>query len=102
MDIQVSSNFERLLFDAYARDPAPVRALMGSLAQSRQIHHRATALTEIRSRFTAERADEDGDRATFRTGAGRRRPDLPARSHTAGAVRSPRRNSRDAACRWSV
>ena len=36
MDIQVSSNFERLLFDAYARDPAPVRALMASLAQSRQ------------------------------------------------------------------
>ena len=35
MDIQVSSNFERLLFDAYGRDPAPVRALMGSLAQSR-------------------------------------------------------------------
>src|SRR6185369_12713570 len=26
MDIQVSSNFERLLFDAYGRDPAPVRA----------------------------------------------------------------------------
>ena len=36
MDIQVSSNFERLLFEAYGRDAAPVRALMGSLAQSRR------------------------------------------------------------------
>ena len=34
MDIQVSSNFERLLFEAYGRDAAQVRALMGSLAQS--------------------------------------------------------------------
>ena len=36
MDIQVSSNFERLLFDAYGRDAGAVRALMGSLAQSRR------------------------------------------------------------------
>src|SRR3954462_7622231 len=45
MDIQVSSNFERLLFDAYARDPAPVRALMGSLAQSRQFTIASHALS---------------------------------------------------------
>jgi threonine synthase len=32
MDIQVSSNFERLLFDAYGRDAGAVRALMASLA----------------------------------------------------------------------
>ncbi|HEU5444865.1 MAG TPA: threonine synthase, partial [Pseudolabrys sp.] len=36
MDIQVSSNFERLLFDATGRDAASVRTLMGSLAQSRR------------------------------------------------------------------
>ena len=34
MDIQVSSNFERLLFEACGRDADSVRALMGSLAQS--------------------------------------------------------------------
>src|SRR5881397_1007006 len=34
MDIQVASNFERLLFDAYGRDGAAVRALMNSLAQT--------------------------------------------------------------------
>src|SRR5262249_55049384 len=31
MDIQVSSNFERLLFDAYSREAGAVRALMNSL-----------------------------------------------------------------------
>src|SRR6185295_11582073 len=67
MDIQVSSNFERLLFDAYDRDPAPVRALMGSLAQSRRFTIASDALTEIRSRFTADRADEDETAATIRT-----------------------------------
>ena len=36
MDIQVSSNFERLLFDAYRHDAAAVRGLMASLAQSRR------------------------------------------------------------------
>src|SRR5438067_10197568 len=54
MDIQVSSNFERLLFDVYNRDPAPVRALMGSLAQSRQFTIASHALGEIRARFAAE------------------------------------------------
>jgi threonine synthase len=36
MDIQVSSNFERLLFDAYDRDGSAIRAMMGSLTQSRR------------------------------------------------------------------
>jgi threonine synthase len=67
MDIQVSSNFERLLFDAYGRDASAVRALMGSLAQSRSFSIAAPALDEIRSRFTADRADEDETAATIRT-----------------------------------
>ena len=67
MDIQVSSNFERLLFDAYGRDPAPVRALMGSLNQSRRFEIAAAPLGEIRSRFSADRADEDETAATIRT-----------------------------------
>lgn len=58
MDIQVSSNFERLLFDACDRDPRPVRAAMASLAQSRRFSVSARALAEIRSIFTADRADE--------------------------------------------
>lgn len=34
MDIQISSNFERLIFEANERDPAEVRAAMASLRQS--------------------------------------------------------------------
>lgn len=34
MDIQLSSNFERLLFEAHGRDAAAVRRLMGQLQQS--------------------------------------------------------------------
>ncbi len=67
MDIQVSSNFERLLFDAYDRDSHAVRALMGSLAQSRCFTIASGALAAIRARFSADRADEEETAATIRT-----------------------------------
>jgi threonine synthase len=67
MDIQVSSNFERLLFDAYGRDGGAVRTLMTSLAQSRRFTMSARALSEIRALFTADRADEEEVEATIRT-----------------------------------
>jgi threonine synthase len=67
MDIQVSSNFERLLFDVYNRDGNAIRALMGSLAQSRRFALSAQALEKIRALFTADRADENEVAATIRT-----------------------------------
>ncbi len=67
MDIQVSSNFERLLFDAYERHGNAVRALMGSLAQSRRFTLSARALAQLRALFAAGRADEDEVAATIRT-----------------------------------
>src|SRR5579872_7241799 len=67
MDIQVASNFERILFDAYRRDAAAVRRLMASLAQSRRFALSAPALAEIRTLFAAGRADEDEVAATMRT-----------------------------------
>ena len=67
MDIQVASNFERLLFDAYGRDARAVRALMASLAQSRRFALSVRALSEIRAIFSADRADEDETAATIRT-----------------------------------
>ena len=67
MDIQVSSNFERLLFDAYHRDGGAVRSLMGSLAQSRRFSLSAPALSQIRALFSADRANEDEVAATIRT-----------------------------------
>ena len=67
MDIQVSSNFERLLFDAAGRDPAAVRAMMGSLAQSQRFAIAPRALSEMRNLFSADRASEDEVAATIRT-----------------------------------
>jgi len=67
MDIQVASNFERLLFDAYGRDGAPVRQLMASLDQSRRFALSERALSGIRTVFSADRADEEETAATIRT-----------------------------------
>jgi threonine synthase len=67
MDIQVSSNFERLLFEAYGRDGKAVRALMASLAQSRSFSISSPALAEIRTVFSANRADEQEVSACIRT-----------------------------------
>jgi len=67
MDIQVSSNFERLLFEAYGRDAAALRGLMKNFAQSRRFEIAAAPLDEIRAGFAAGRADEDEVAATMRT-----------------------------------
>jgi len=58
MDIQVSSNFERLLFEAMGRDGAEVDRLMQSLNQSGAFSLPAAALDTIRADFSAARADE--------------------------------------------
>ncbi len=58
MDIQISSNFERLLFEAYGRDGAAVRRLMGSLSQSRAFLIDAEPLSRIRQDFGAVAVDE--------------------------------------------
>jgi threonine synthase len=67
MDIQVSSNFERLLFEAYGRDGSAVAALMGSLAQSGSFTISPRALADIRAGFSADRASEEEVAATIRT-----------------------------------
>jgi threonine synthase len=84
MDIQVSSNFERLLFESSGRDAEAVRAQMGSLAQSRQFSISASALANIRESFTAGRADENETAATIRTL--RKEAGYLADPHTAVAV----------------
>ncbi len=59
MDIQVSSNFERLLFEAANRDGSAVRAMMDSLKQSGGFEIPAAVLQVIRQDFTAGTADPD-------------------------------------------
>lgn len=58
MDIQISSNFERLLFEVYGRDGAAVRRLMQSLHQSGRFEIDAEPLARIRSEFDAVAIDE--------------------------------------------
>jgi threonine synthase len=57
MDIQVSSNFERFLFEATGRDAAFVRARMGGLQQSRSVGL-GEAMVPYRQNFIAERVDQ--------------------------------------------
>jgi threonine synthase len=63
MDIQVSSNFERLLFDAYGRDAGAVRNLMARLDQSRVFDIAPDALARIRADFDAHSVDESATAA---------------------------------------
>ncbi|MCA3554881.1 threonine synthase [Aestuariivirga sp.] len=66
MDIQISSNFERLLFLAYARDPNAVRHLMAGLAQSGSFTVGDRELEQIRHEFGSGAADEAETALTIR------------------------------------
>jgi threonine synthase len=66
MDIQISSNFERLLFEASKRDAASVRRLMESLKQSGRFVLPDATLAAIREEFDAGRADETETAAAIR------------------------------------
>jgi threonine synthase len=92
MDIQVSSNFERLLFDATGRDAASVRTLMGSLEQSRRFVVSAKALKELRALFSANRADEQECAAEIR--AWMKEANYCVDPHTAIALAVAERNPR--------
>jgi threonine synthase len=67
MDIQISSNFERLLFEATGRNPVAVLRMMAELATEKQFKIPADALNAIRKLFSAGRADESETAATIRT-----------------------------------
>ena len=58
MDIQISSNFERLLFDAYDRDAGAVQKLMDALKSSKRFTLDKKPLQIMREIFTAYRVDE--------------------------------------------
>ena len=66
MDIQVSSNFERLLFESLGRDARRTSLLMSSLKQSGRFEIPAEALAEIRKEFTARSASEEECAAAIR------------------------------------
>ena len=64
MDIQVSSNFERALFDAYGRDGAAVTALMAEL-QAGGFTISQGALQMLRDTFASGRCSEQETLATI-------------------------------------
>ncbi len=66
MDIQVSSNFERLLFEASGRDSAAVIRAMEGLRQSGSFTIAEATLAEIRSDFAAGRSRVGETAATIR------------------------------------
>ncbi|WP_333683600.1 threonine synthase [Pontibaca methylaminivorans] len=65
MDIQVSSNFERALFDAYGRDGKAVAQLMEELSQG-GFDVSQGALEYLREQFDSGRASEQETLATIR------------------------------------
>jgi threonine synthase len=66
MDIQVSSNFERALFDAYGRDGGAIAQLMAEL-KSGGFSVSQGALQSLRETFASGRCSEEETTATIRT-----------------------------------
>jgi len=64
MDIQVSSNFERALFDAYGRDGAAIAALMAEMKAGGFTISQG-ALQMLRDTFASGRCSEDETRTTI-------------------------------------
>jgi threonine synthase len=93
MDIQVSSNFERVLFDVCDRNAQAVRGLMASLAQSRRFVLPAAALKQLRYLFAADRADEQESAAEVR--AWMREANYCVDPHTAVALAVAEKETRD-------
>jgi threonine synthase len=59
MDIQISSNFERLLFDLYDRDGDKIRDRMISFRAEQSLTLSPQALEKLRGDFAAGRASDD-------------------------------------------
>jgi len=59
MDIQVSSNFERALFEAYGRDGGPVKQLMDELKATGRFSVSQGALQALRETYASGRVSED-------------------------------------------
>jgi len=92
MDIEVSSNFERLLFELYDRDGATVAELMGSLKHGGFTLSNA-ALDRLRRGFASGRCDEaetSAEIAAMRAATG-----LVVDPHTAVGLKAARDNRGD-------
>ena len=66
MDIQVSSNFERLMFDLYGRDGGAVGAAMATLRDTGRLAIDAGQLKRAQALFAGRRVDDTATLATIR------------------------------------
>lgn len=66
MDIQVSSNFERLLFDMYGRDGSAVRRWIEEFRKNRRVSVDDGRLAAAREMFDAARLDDAGTKRVIR------------------------------------
>jgi threonine synthase len=83
MDIQVASNFERLVFEATGRNGETVRALYANFAQSGGFTIPDAALSFMRETFDATSIDDARTRATLKAWAARADRGYLACPHTA-------------------
>ena len=90
MDIQISSNFERVLFDAHRRDASALRGLMHNLAQERRFSLRPDVLAALRADFDASATSEAETQAemarTYKTAGYVLDPHTAVAAHAARAA----------------
>jgi threonine synthase len=67
MDIQISSNLERLLFESFGRDGAAVAELMSNFRADGTVSVRTEVLDALRSEFDAGRVDDESAAAVIRS-----------------------------------
>ena len=59
MDIQISSNFERLLFEYYGEDASAIRQIMADLKEGNSFTLSANAHAKLKAEFSAYRVGDD-------------------------------------------
>lgn len=67
MDIQISSNFERLLFDLYDRDGNQVRELMQKFRAEKKLSLSASAHQQFQTLFDSGSADDETTKTTIKS-----------------------------------
>ena len=65
MDIQVASNFERLLFDLEGRDGVRISQMMGEFSQTKQLEMEERPLAKARELFAGMAVSEDETKAAI-------------------------------------
>lgn len=65
MDIQISSNFERLLFDLHGRDGAKINAMMNAFREKKSLTLEPAAYAQFQREFAAAACNDDETLATI-------------------------------------